>query len=189
MACAVATALIAFCVPASADGGAKVLDHKVKSIDGKEVDLAKYKGKVVMIVNVASECGLTPQYTQLVEIYKKYKNTGFEILGFPANNFGAQEPGTDAEIKTFCTTKFNVGFPMFSKVSVKGDDQAELYTELTSKEKNGEFGGEIAWNFSKFLVNRDGQVVARFDPRTKPDAPEVVAAIEKELKTKLDAKS
>lgn len=171
-------------VPALAEPGAQVLDHKVKSIDGKEVDLAKYKGKVLMIVNVASECGLTPQYAQLVEIHKKYKEAGFEVLGFPANNFGSQEPGTNAEIKAFCSTKFNVAFPMFSKISVKGDDQAALYKELTSKEKNGEFGGEIKWNFSKFLVNRDGQVVARFDPRTKPNAKEVLAAIEKELKTK-----
>jgi len=187
--CVVAIALVGMCVPALADGGAKVLDHKVKNIDGKEVDLAKYKGKVVMIVNVASECGLTPQYKQLVEIHKKYKKAGFDILGFPANNFGEQEPGTNAQIKTFCTTQHNVEFSMFAKISVKGDDQAALYKELTSKEKNGEFGGEITWNFSKFLVNRDGQVVARFDPRTKPDAPEVVAAIEKELKVKPEAKS
>jgi glutathione peroxidase len=162
-------------------GGAQVLDHKMNDIDGKEVDLSKYKGEVVMIVNVASKCGLTPQYEQLVEVHKKYKDKGFTILGFPANNFMKQEPGTDAEIKSFCSTKFGVDFPMFSKISVKGDDKAPLYSELTSKESNGDFAGDITWNFEKFLVNKEGDVVARFAPRTKPDADEVVAAIEAEL--------
>lgn len=162
-------------------GGAEVLDHKMKDIDGKEVDLSKYKGQVVLIVNVASKCGLTPQYKQLVEINKKYKDQGFTILGFPANNFMSQEPGTDAEIKTFCSTK-GVDFPMFSKISVKGDDTNPLYKELTSKEANGEFGGAITWNFEKFLISKEGKVVARFAPRTKPDADEVIAKIEAELK-------
>lgn len=162
-------------------GGAQVLDHKVNDIDGKEVDLSKYKGEVVMIVNVASKCGLTPQYKQLVEVHEKYKDKGFTILGFPANNFMKQEPGSDTEIKEFCTEKFGVDFPMFSKVSVKGDDKAPLYSELTSKVYNGDFGGDITWNFEKFLVNKEGDVIARFAPRTKPDAPEVVAAIEAEL--------
>jgi glutathione peroxidase len=166
--------------PVFADG-AQVLDHTVKDIDGNEVDLGKYKGEVVMIVNVASQCGFTPQYQQLVEVNKKYKEKGFTVLGFPANNFMRQEPGTDAEIKTFCTTKFGVDFPMFSKVSVKGAGQAPLYQELTDKDANGEFAGEISWNFEKFLVGRDGKVVARFSPRTKPDAPEVIAAIEKAI--------
>ena len=166
-------------------GGAEVLDHKVKDIDGKEVDLKKYKGKVVLVVNVASECGLTPQYEQLVALHQKYKKQGFTILAFPANNFGSQEPGTNAEIKTFCRTKFNVEFPMFSKVSVLGEDKAPLYEELTSKKTNGEFAGEISWNFTKFLVNKEGKVVARFKPKVKPDAPEVIATIEAALKQEL----
>ena len=161
--------------------GASVLDHKMKDIDGKEVDLADYKGKVVLIVNVASKCGLTPQYEQLVAINKKYKDQGFTILGFPANNFMGQEPGTYAVIKTFCSTTYGVDFPIFSKISVKGDDQDPLYAELTSKEANGEFGGDIKWNFDKFLVNKDGKVVARFDPPVKPDSAEIIAKIESEL--------
>ena len=163
-------------------GGAQVLDHKVIDIDGKEVDLAKYKGQVVLIVNVASKCGLTPQYEQLVELHKKYKEKGFTILAFPANNFKAQEPGTNVEIKEFCQTKFNVEFPMFSKISVQGEDKAPLYKELTSKEENSDFSGEIPWNFTKFLVGKDGTVVARFNPRVKPNADEVVEKIEFELK-------
>ncbi len=166
---------------ASAFGGAAVLDHTMKDINGNEVDLADYKGKVVMVVNVASKCGLTPQYEQLVEIHKKYRDQGFTILGFPANDFLKQEPGTNAEIKEFCSTKYGVEFPMFSKIVVKGEGQAPLYQELTSEEANGEFGGEIAWNFTKFLLNKDGKVVARFEPRTKPDAPEVIAKIEEEI--------
>jgi glutathione peroxidase len=172
--------VVGLCVPAFA-GGAKVTDHTMKDIDGKEVDLTSYEGKVLMVVNVASKCGLTPQYEQLVEIHKKYKDKGFEVLGFPANNFMSQEPGTDADIKEFCSSKFGVEFPMFSKISVKGDDIDPLYQELTSKDENGDFGGEIQWNFTKFLVNKTGEVVARFEPRTKPDAPEVVEAIEKAL--------
>jgi len=162
-------------------GGAMVLDHTVEDIDGKEVDLSEYKGKVVMLVNVASKCGLTPQYEQLVEIHEKYADQGFTVLGFPANDFLKQEPGTNAEIKEFCSTNFGVDFPMFSKIVVKGEGQNPLYQELTSEEANGELGGEIAWNFTKFLVNKDGEVVARFEPRTKPDAEEVIAKIEEEL--------
>ena len=171
-------AVVAMAGPAF--GGAQVLDHKMKDIDGKEVDLAKYKGNVVMIVNVASKCGLTPQYSQLVDIHKKYKDQGFEILGFPANNFMKQEPGTNEEIKTFCATNFGVDFSMFSKISVKGDDMAPLYTELTTE--NGDFSGDIKWNFTKFLIGRDGSVKARFEPQTVPDAVEVLSAIENELK-------
>jgi len=165
----------------SATEGAYVLDHKVTNIDGEEVDLSQYEGKVLLMVNVASKCGLTPQYTQLVELHQKYGERGLRILGFPANNFMGQEPGTDEEIKTFCVKEYNVDFDMFSKISVKGDDIAPLYAELTSKDDNGEFGGKIPWNFTKFLVNKDGKVIARFGPRTKPDAADVVAAIEKEL--------
>lgn len=162
--------------------GAEVLDHKMADIDGNEVDLETYKGKVVMIVNVASKCGLTPQYAQLVEIHEKFKAEGFEILGFPANDFLSQEPGTNAEIKTFCSDNYGVEFPVFSKISVKGEEKAEIYKELTSEEMNPGFGGEITWNFEKFLVGKDGKVVARFSPKTKPNDEEVVAAIEKELK-------
>jgi glutathione peroxidase len=154
------------------------LDFTMKDIDGHDVNLAQYRGKVVMIVNVASKCGNTPQYDALEKMYEANKDKGFVILGFPANDFHSQEPGTDAEIKTFCTLKYNVSFPMFSKISVKGDDMAPLYQFLTSKDKDGEFGGPIDWNFAKFLVDRNGQVVARFKAKTKPTDPTVVAAVD-----------
>ncbi len=160
------------------------LDFKVKSIDGQDVDLSKYKGEVLLIVNVASKCGLTPQYEQLEAVYTKYKGKGFEVLGFPANEFLAQEPGTDAEIKQFCSSKYNVDFPMFSKIVVKGDGIHPLYAYLTSVATEPEDAGAISWNFEKFLINRDGKVVKRFSPRTKPDAPEIVEAIEAELAKK-----
>jgi glutathione peroxidase len=164
------------------DKDAKVLDHKMKAIDGKEVNLAeKYKGKVLVVVNVASQCGLTPQYKQLEEVYTKYKDKGLLILGFPANEFGKQEPGTNQEIAQFCTGKYNVDFPMFSKIVVKGEGIDPLYQFLTSKETNPGMDGDIKWNFEKFLVGRDGKVVKRFAPTIKPDAPQVVEAIEAEL--------
>jgi glutathione peroxidase len=153
----------------------------LNSIDGKPAPLADYKGKVVLVVNVASQCGYTPQYSALEATYKKYKDQGFVILGFPANNFGAQEPGTNEEIKTFCTRKFNVTFPMYAKISVKGADQAPLYTYLTKDTGSG-LTGEIKWNFTKFLVDRNGNVVQRFEPAVTPDSPEVIAAIQKQLK-------
>lgn len=156
------------------------LQFKVKSIDGQEVDLQQYKGKVVMIVNTASRCGFTPQYEQLESLYQKYKDRGFVILGFPANNFMNQEPGTNEEIKNFCKIKYNVTFPMFEKVSVDGPDICPLYKFLTSKE-NAPFDGSIKWNFTKFLIGKDGKTVARFEPKTKPDDPAVIEAIEKEL--------
>jgi glutathione peroxidase len=164
------------------DASAGPLQFTVKDIDGKDVDLSKYKGKAVLIVNVASKCGNTPQYAQLEEMHKKYAERGLVILGFPANEFGKQEPGTNEQIKEFCTSKYNVDFPMFSKIVVKGDGQAPLYQYLTSKQTNPKFAGDITWNFEKFLVGKDGRVVARFKPKTKPDAPEVVQAIENELK-------
>src|SRR6185295_8406742 len=148
-------------------GASSVHEFTLKSIDGKTTPLANYKGKVVMIVNVASRCGYTPQYTQLEAVYAKYKDQGLVILGFPANNFMGQEPGTDEEIKTFCSTKYNVTFPLFSKISVKGDDKAPLYQFLTDKTANPTTGGEIGWNFTKFLVDRDGKVIQRFDTKTK----------------------
>jgi len=158
-----------------------VYSFTLDSIDGKPAPLADYKGKVVLLVNVASQCGYTPQYTALESIYEKYKDQGFVILGFPANNFGAQEPGTNDEIKTFCTRKYSVKFPMYSKISVKGEDKAPLYTFLT-KETGPGIAGEIKWNFTKFLVDRDGKVVQRFEPAVTPDSKEMTAAIEKQLK-------
>jgi len=132
-------------------------------------------------VNVASKCGYTPQYAGLESLYRKYKDQGLVVIGFPANNFGAQEPGTNAEIKQFCSTKYNVSFPMYSKVSVKGSDTTPLYQFLTDKSANPGSGGEIQWNFTKFLVDRDGKVVGRFEPAVTPDSPELTGAIEKAL--------
>lgn len=161
--------------------GPGVYDFTLPSIDGSPTPLAIYKGKVILLVNVASRCGFTPQYSTLESLYEKYKDQGLVILGFPANNFGAQEPGTNVEIKTFCTRKYNVTFPMFSKVSVKGDDTTPLYQFLTQK-ANPAVAGEIKWNFTKFLVDRNGNVVARFEPQVTPDSPEVVKKVEKLLK-------
>src|SRR5882762_4441964 len=151
------------------------------SIDGKPAPLANYKGKVVLVVNVASQCGYTPQYSALEATYEKYKDQGFVILGFPANNFGAQEPGTNEEIKTFCSRKYSVTFPMYAKISVKGSDQAPLYAYLTKDIAPG-IAGEIKWNFTKFLVDRNGNVVQRFEPEITPDSKEVISSIEKQLK-------
>ena len=161
-----------------------VLDFKMKNIDGKDVKLKKYKGDVLLIVNTASKCGYTPQYEGLQTIYSKYQSQGFEVLGFPANNFGEQEPGTETEIKEFCESKYKVTFPMFAKISVKGSDQHPLYNFLTAKETNPNFAGDISWNFNKFLVNRKGEVVARFSSKDKPDGETVMQAIEKYLKEK-----
>ena len=158
-----------------------VYTFTLNSIDGQPAPLSAYKGKVVLLVNVASRCGYTPQYSALESTYEKYKSRGFVIVGIPANNFGSQEPGTNAEIKTFCTTKYNVTFPMMSKVSVKGDDITPLYQYLTDKSANPQTGGEIQWNFTKFLVGADGAIVARFEPKVTPDSAEVTSAIEKAL--------
>src|SRR5579863_8952429 len=158
-----------------------IYSFTLNSIDGKPAPLADYKGKVVLVVNVASQCGYTPQYSALEAVYEKYKDKGFVILGFPANNFGAQEPGTNEEIKTFCTRKYSVTFPMYSKISVKGGDQAPLYAYLT-KETGPGLTGDIKWNFTKFLIDRNGKVVQRFEPAVTPDSKEMVAAIESQLK-------
>ncbi|HMG36127.1 MAG TPA: glutathione peroxidase [Blastocatellia bacterium] len=163
-------------------GASSVYDFEMKNIEGKAVKLASFKGKVLLIVNVASKCGFTPQYEGLQKIYTKYHGQGFEILGFPANNFMGQEPGTDEEIKTFCSLKYNVTFPMFSKISVKGDDIHPLYKFLTDKQTDPEFGGDISWNFNKFLVGRDGKIVARFSSKDTPESEKVVQAIENALK-------
>jgi glutathione peroxidase len=151
------------------------------NIDGKPLPLADFKGKVILMVNVASQCGFTPQYTALEAIYQKYKDQGFVILGFPANNFGQQEPGTNEEIKTFCSRKYSVTFPLYSKISVKGADQAPLYQYLT-KDADPSHTGDIKWNFTKFLVDRNGNVVERFEPAVTPDSTDVTSAIEKLLK-------
>lgn len=171
-------------VSAQSDARKSVLGFLVKDIDGKEVSLSKYEGKVLMIVNTASQCGLTPQYKGLEGIYQKYKDQGFEVLAFPANEFGAQEPGTDAQIKEFCSTKYKVSFPLFSKIVVKGQGIHPLYDYLTSDKTDPKFPGPIGWNFAKFLVNRKGEIVARFDPKTKPESAEVTGAIEKALAEK-----
>ena len=158
-----------------------VLDVTMNDIDGKPFAFAQLKGKVVMLVNVASRCGNTPQYAGLETIFKKYQGQGLVIIGVPANNFGGQEPGSDAEVKQFCSSKYDVTFPMLAKVSVKGDDICPLYKFLTTKSAKP---GEVTWNFGKFLVGRDGQVVDRFDPKTKPDDASVIASIEKALAVK-----
>jgi glutathione peroxidase len=171
---------VIFCV--CAFGAPSLYEFTLNSIDGQPAPLAAYKGKVLLLVNVASKCGFTPQYTALESLYEKYKNDGLVVIGFPANNFMSQEPGTDAEIKDFCSRTYSVKFPMYSKISVKGDDKAPLYHYLTEKATNPATGGEIKWNFTKFLVARDGTILARFEPAVKPDSPEVTAAIEKALK-------
>jgi len=167
---------------ASLFGASSALDFTLNSIDGQPAPLSQYRGKVVLLVNVASKCGYTPQYAGLEAIYEKYKDKGFVVLGFPANNFKAQEPGADEEIKTFCTRKYNVTFPMYSKISVVGEDKAPLYQFLTDTQANPTTGGEIKWNFTKFLVGRDGKVVQRFEPAVTPDSPAVVSAVEEALK-------
>lgn len=171
--------------PKHADNGSHskmpALSFKMKDIDGKDQDLRQYYGKVVLMVNTASKCGFTPQYKGLEALYEKYKKKGLIVLGFPANDFGRQEPGSDSQIKEFCSTTYHVKFPMFSKVTVKGDKTCDLYKYLTSKTADNKFGGDIKWNFTKFLVNRNGEVVDRFDSRIAPDDGTMIAAIEKAL--------
>lgn len=153
-----------------------VHEFTLDTIDGKPAPLAQYKGKVMLVVNVASKCGYTPQYAGLEALHAKYKDRGLVVVGVPANNFGGQEPGTNEEIKTFCTRNYNVTFPMMSKVSVAGADKTPLYQHLTTT------GGEVKWNFTKFLVGKDGKVVSRFESKVAPDSPELTAAIEQALK-------
>jgi glutathione peroxidase len=164
-----------------AASASSIYEFTMKSIDGQPVSLKSYKGKVVLLVNVASKCGFTPQYTGLESLYEKYKDRGLVILGVPANNFAQQEPGSNEEIKTFCSRKYNVTFPMMSKVSVLGDDKAPLYAFLTDKSANPKIGGDIKWNFTKFLFDRHGNPVARFEPAVTPDSPEIQSAIESAL--------
>jgi glutathione peroxidase len=153
-----------------------VHEFSVKTIDGKEKKLSDYNGRALLIVNVASECGLTPQYTGLEKLHREFKAQGLSVLGFPANEFGAQEPGTDAQIQSFCSTKYDVTFDMFSKVVVKGDGIHPLFAHLTNEK-----GGAIKWNFNKFLVGKNGEILERFEPKVEPSAPEVLAAIKKAL--------
>ena len=180
--------------------GTSVYDIPVKKISGEDTSLAEFKGKVLLLVNVASKCGLTPQYEGLEELYEQYRGQGLVVAGFPANNFKSQEPGTNEEIQAFCTTNYGVKFPMFSKISVSGSDKHPLYQVLTTaqpkaisvsdvpfREKLNGYGietnadPEVLWNFEKFLVSRDGEIVKRFAPDTLPDAPELIAAIKEEL--------
>lgn len=153
-------------------------DFKVKSIDGKEFDLSSLKGKKVMVVNTASECGNTPQYKKLEALYEKYKDRDFVVIGFPANNFGSQEPGTNEEIAEFCEVKYGVTFPMMEKISVKGNDQHPLYAWLTSESLNGKMDSEVKWNFQKYLIDENGQLVEVIEPKTQPDSEEVINWIE-----------
>ena len=154
---------------------ASPLEYKVKDIDGNDYDLSQLKGKVVMFVNVASKCGYTPQYTGLEKLYESKKDQGFVIVGFPANNFKGQEPGTNEEIKAFCTGKYNVTFPMMGKISVKGDDIHPLYKQLTDAK------GQVTWNFNKFLIGKDGKLIEHFDSKVKPDDAKLTDAIDKAL--------
>ena len=155
-----------------------IYDFVVKDIDGNDFNLADLKGKKVMIVNTASECGFTPQYEDLEELYNKYKDQNFTVIGFPANNFKGQEPGSNAEIKQFCTSKFNVTFPMMSKISVVGDDQAPLYQFLTQSSKNGVLDSKVEWNFQKYLINEDGTLAKVFYSKVKPTDEQITSWIE-----------
>lgn len=164
--------------------GDSVLQHKMNDIDGKEVDLASYKGKVLLMVNVASKCGHTKQYADLQKLYDDHKDAGLVVMGFPANNFKGQEPGTEAEIKQFCSTKYGVTFPMFSKISVKGDDIHPLYKQLTAIDTQPKGKGDVSWNFEKFLIGRDGTVIARFAPGARVTDEAVSKAITEALAAK-----
>jgi glutathione peroxidase len=166
---------VAAVMAASLFGASGVHEFTLSTIDGSAAPLSAYKGKVLLLVNVASKCGYTPQYAGLQSLYEKYRDRGLVVIGIPANNFGGQEPGTNEEIKTFCTRNYNVSFPMMSKVSVKGSDMAPLYGYLTQT------GGDVKWNFTKFLVGKDGRVIERFESKVKPDSAELTAAVEKAL--------
>ncbi len=168
--------LMGLMVSAMAFAATSIYDFTLNTIDGAAAPLSTYKGKVVLLVNVASKCGYTPQYAGLQKLYEKYKDKGFVIVGVPANNFGAQEPGTNEEIKTFCSRNYNVTFPMMSKVSVKGDDKTPLYGYLTEKT-----GGDIKWNFTKFLIDKKGNIVSRFESAVTPESADMTKAIEQAL--------
>jgi glutathione peroxidase len=159
-----------------------IYDIKLKDIDGKDTSLSAHKGKVLIIVNVASKCGYTKQYSALEATHQKYKDKGFVVLGFPCNQFGGQEPGSNEEIKEFCSSKFNVTFPLFDKIDVNGEKRHPLYTDLVGKDSP--FPGDIKWNFNKFLIGKDGKILKRFESKATPDSPEVIEAIEAALAAK-----
>jgi glutathione peroxidase len=160
---------------------ANLYDFSAKTIDGEKRSLRDYAGKVALVVNVASQCGLTPQYGGLEELYERFKGRGLVVLGFPCNQFGGQEPGTESEIKTFCETRFGVTFPLFGKIDVNGPERDPLYGFLTAEPTTPDGPGDIQWNFAKFLIDRSGNVAARFSPTTAPVADEVTGAVEKLL--------
>jgi glutathione peroxidase len=168
------------CMQALALSAGSIHDIPLKDIDGKETTLKPYQGKVVLVVNVASRCGFTPQYKGLETIYEKYKDKGFAVLGFPCNQFGQQEPGTSDEIKQFCSSKYSVTFPLYSKIDVNGPNRHPLYVALAGKDSP--FPGDIKWNFSKFLIGRDGKILKRFESPITPESPELTSAIEAALK-------
>jgi glutathione peroxidase len=165
-----------------ASAGISILDIPLKDINEKETSLKAYQGKVILLVNVASQCGYTPQYKGLEAIYEKYKDQGFVIVGVPCNDFGSQEPGSADEIKSFCEKNFHVSFPLMAKVHVKGDDQHPLYAAITSKD--APFPGDITWNFNKFLIGRDGKIIKRYDSKVKPESGELTGAVESALAAK-----
>ncbi|MEN3940842.1 glutathione peroxidase [Prosthecobacter sp. SYSU 5D2] len=178
----VLSTLLALAACVTTATAATLYDVPLKDIDGKETTLKPYKGKVMLIVNVASKCGNTKQYKELQALHQEFEKEGLAVLGFPSNDFGGQEPGTNKQIKEFCSTKYNVSFPMFDKVVVKGESKHPLYQELSGKESP--FPGDVKWNFGKFLVGRDGKIIARFEPKTKPDDIKVTTAIKEALAKK-----
>jgi len=173
--------LLGLAIGAMAFAASSVYDFTLNSIDGAATPLSAFKGKVVLLVNVASKCGYTPQYAGLEKLYEAYKDKGFVIVGVPANNFGGQEPGSNDEIKTFCSRNYNVTFPMMSKVSVKGADTTPLYQYLTDKGVNPQTGGDIKWNFTKFLIDKKGNVINRFEPAVTPESGDLAKAVEAAL--------
>src|SRR5437763_6092937 len=175
------TAILAFAMSMTSFGASSVYDFTLNSIDGAPTPLSSFKGKVVLLVNVASKCGYTPQYAGLEKLYEKYKDQGLVLVGIPANNFGGQEPGSNEEIKTFCSRNYNVTFPLMSKVSVKGTDKTPLYQYLTDATVNPKTAGEIKWNFTKFLVDKKGNVINRFESAVTPESADLVKAIEAAL--------
>jgi glutathione peroxidase len=176
--------LLPLATAGAADAPKSVHEIAVKTIDGQDVKLDQYKGKVLLIVNTASQCGYTPQYQGMQAVYEKYRDQGLEVLAFPANEFGGQEPGSNEDIKTFCTMRYRTTFPLFAKIVVAGEGRHPLYQYLTAKETNPKFAGDIPWNFTKFLVDRNGQVVARFEPKDAPESATVAGAIEAALAAK-----
>ena len=178
---AVGTLSVGAAAGAAAGVTSTLYGFALPDLEGKPVSLSVYRGKVLLLVNTASRCGFTPQYEGLEKLSKAYRDRGLMVVGFPANNFGGQEPGANAEIRSFCSTKYGVDFPMFGKISVKGEEIHPLYRWLTAKETNPAFAGDIQWNFTKFLVDREGKVIARFPSAVKPDSPELTAAVEKAL--------